>query len=263
MDEIEYNYIYDYIQHHGYPKQSTKLEKRKIRAKSHSFATDGTNLIYGNKIVAKKLDMVKIFQLYHDNPTFGGHLGRDKTYQKIAEKYYCKGLFNMVAEYCQKCEKCAKNNPQIPTILPELHPIPVPCKVWSLTTIDIVGPLPKTVGGNVYIVAITDNFSKWSEVEAILDKSAASVATFLITCICRYGVMDNLTSDQGREFVNEIIDNICTTLDIKHRISSEYYPQTCGQRERDNRTLKQMLRKFINENQNDWDTLLQKVLFAY
>ena len=52
-------------------------------------------------------------------------------------------------------------------------------------------------------------------------------------------------------------------MDVEHRISSAYHPQTNGQRERDNRTLKEALSKVVNEDGDDWDLHIPGFLFAY
>lgn len=127
----------------------------------------------------------------------------------------------------------------------------------------MIGPLQETSNGNKYIVAVTDHFSKWTEATAVPDKSAKSVAQFMYSVTCRLGCMDTLISDQGREFVNAVIDNLMEHFQTDHRISSAYHPQTNGQRERDNRTLKESLCKLVNEQGNNWDQFIPGVLFAY
>ena len=143
-----------------------------------------------------------------------------------------------IADYVKSCKICFAVNPKVSKESPPLHSIPVPTKVWSLVGIDIVGPLQETKDGNKYIVAITDHFSKWSEAKAIPDKSASSIANFLYSLICLLGCMQTLISDQGREFVNQVVDDLMAKFNTDHRISTAYHPQTNGQRERDNRTLK-------------------------
>jgi hypothetical protein len=86
--------------------------------------------------------------------------------------------------------------------------------------IDMIGPLQETSSGNKYIVAAIDHFSKLTEATAVPDKSAKSIATFLCSVICRLGCVDNLISDQGREFVNLIIDNLMELFQNDHIISS-------------------------------------------
>ena len=46
-------------------------------------------------------------------------------------------------------------------------------------------------------------------------------------------------------------------------MSSANHPQTDGQTERDNRTIVETLRAFVNYSQNNWDALLPFAEFAY
>ena len=170
---------------------------------------------------------------------------------------------NDVKEYVKACLKCFISNPKVSKEAPSLNPIPVQAKIWSLVGIYIIGPLQETTIGNKYIVAITDYFSKWSEAAALPDKRAKSVAQFLYSVVCRLGCMDSLISDQGCEFVNKVIDNLMDRFQTDHRIASAYHPQSNGQRERDNRTLKAALIKLVNDQANDWDQYIPDILFAY
>ena len=91
--------------------------------------------------------------------------------------------------------------------------------------------------------------------------TAKCVADFLYYVVCRLGC--TLISDQGREFVNKVIDFLLESLQTEHRISSAYHPQTNGQRERDNRTLKSASSKLVNDQCDDWDIHIPGVLCAY
>ena len=128
---------------------------------------------------------------------------------------------------------------------------------------DIIGPLTTTQRGNKYIVALTDHFSKYPVAKAIPDKSSHEVAVFVYETISAYGVFDSVITDQGREFVNSVVDVLTTKFKIDHRISSAYHPQTNGQRERDNRTLKDTLTKYLDDTSDNWDELLPAALFSY
>ena len=70
---------------------------------------------------------------------------------------------------------------------------------------DIVGPLPETEKGNLYLLVVTDYFTKWSEAYAVPDHTAQTVADTLVTqWICRYGTMLQLHTDQGRDFESNL-----------------------------------------------------------
>ena len=76
---------------------------------------------------------------------------------------------------------------------------------WHRIGIDLIGPLPRTVLGNIYIITCTDFFTKWPEASAIADKAALTVASFLFKLITRHGSPVIIQSDQGREFVGDMI----------------------------------------------------------
>ena len=86
----------------------------------------------------------------------------------------------------------------------ELHPIAVKPQVLNLVGMDLIGPLKKTSRGNRYILTMTCYFSKWVEAFALPDKSARSVAQAVYTSYCRHGALNNIITDQGREFINEV-----------------------------------------------------------
>lgn len=61
----------------------------------------------------------------------GGHLGRDKTYQKIAERFHWKSLWNDVEQYVKTCSVCQRTNDvKFSKQAAALHPIPVKPEVW-------------------------------------------------------------------------------------------------------------------------------------
>ncbi|KAL8610943.1 hypothetical protein ACOMHN_042560 [Nucella lapillus] len=246
-------------------ERKRSVVKSNFRQFAASYKLKSAVLVHSKteKEVIQKSRVNAILQACHDNPTTGGHFGRDKTMLKITERFHWKGMKKDVRDYIKNCKKCFAVNVKMASEAPPLNSISVPKKVWSLVGIDIIGPLQETAKGNKYIVAITDHFSKWSEAAAIPDKTAASVADFVFSVVCHLGCMETLISDQGREFVNQVIDKLMDHFQCDHRISSAYHPQTNGQRERDNRTLKEALCKVVNEEGNNWDRYIPGVLFAY
>ena len=62
--------------------------------------------------------------------------------------------------------------------------------------LDVLGPLPLTESGNKYIVTIADYFTKWVEALPIPDHEATTIAELLKEVICRFGVSQQIHSDQ-------------------------------------------------------------------
>ena len=81
--------------------------------------------------------------------------------------------------------------------------------------------------------------------------------------ICRYGVPQQLHSDQGSNLNAEVNQRLCQLLGIERSRTTAYHPQGNGQVERFNRTVEAILAKMVGEHQDDWDKHLQKAVFAY
>lgn len=77
------------------------------------------------------------------------------------------------------------------------------------------------------------------------------------------GCPEVLITDQGREFINVLSDELFHITKTKHRITSAYHPQTNGLTERFNQTLTRCLSKVVDESQSDWDEKIDTVLMGY
>ena len=58
---------------------------------------------------------------------------------QIGQTYWWKGLNRDVDQYCRRCDVCQRVNAKVEGKKAELHPIPVPSKVWSQIGIDLIG----------------------------------------------------------------------------------------------------------------------------
>ncbi|KII62558.1 Gag-Pol polyprotein [Thelohanellus kitauei] len=101
------------------------------------------------------------------------------------------------------------------------------------------------------------------EVIPIPDQSAATASRALINCVVsRFGIPDQIHSDQRRQFESELFKETCKVLGITKSRTTPYHPEANGNVERENRTIKEMLRHHVNEYQDNWDKYLNIVLFC-
>ena len=139
------------------------------------------------------------------------------------------------------------------------HPVlPLEPFQWGL---DFVRPFkpPTMRTRSWYIIVGTDYCTKWVEA-----KAATSTAKFLYECIwCRYGCPIELISDQGGNFLGQVVESLTSFYVVVHKRSTPYYPQANGLAISTNKTLQNNLRNIVNENRTDWDTKLQSALWAY
>jgi len=193
---------------------------------------------------------------------FGGHLGIDKTYDKIRSRYYWSGMYRDVVQFLKTCVAC--NMRKLRRERPPLQNMQIPKYPYEQISIDTSGPFPESYNGNRYIINIIDLFSGWPESFATKSKSAETVAQILIEHIIpRHACPRVIVSDNGTEFCNAVIDQISAFFNIKHIRTSVYHPQANGKCERYNRVQNDMLAKLVDRSQRDWDTKIPAILSAY
>ena len=96
------------------------------------------------------------------------------------------------------------------------------------------------------------------------DKTAISVAdAFFSNIVCRFGMPSVIHSDQGREFENKVMYELCILGGTHKTKTTPYHPESDGLVEHINRTLLMMLAMFAGEHKDDWDDLLPPVMMAY
>ncbi|XP_059446435.1 uncharacterized protein LOC132177982 [Corylus avellana] len=97
---------------------------------------------------------------------------------------------------------------------------------------DIVGPLPRSRGGVRFAVVAVDYFTKWAEVEALVNITAKTIERFLWkNIICRYGIPHAFITDNGKQFDCDSFRAWCAQLRIRNYYSSPGHPQANGQAE--------------------------------
>ena len=263
MELSEYNQITKYLKEMTIPEGYTEAEAEHLAQKSNKFQLKG-NLLY-RKHKQHPLQVIKTTE--KDFILFGlhnlsGHFGKDNTIQKARKRFWWYTMDKDIREYVSYCDICQRRGK--PQQREPLHPNTNFFEPFDQIGIDLVGPLPITPRGNRYIVVATDYLTKWPEVKAIPEASANAVAKFLFeNIVCRYGCPSILLSDQGTHFKNDLIENLCHQLGIRHKYSSTYYPQTNGLTERYNRTLVETLAKISNHTKTNWDNYIPAALFAY
>ncbi|KAI8513239.1 hypothetical protein Bbelb_098780 [Branchiostoma belcheri] len=214
------------------------------------------------QLLVPKVWVERVLHGVHDNPE-GGHLGIEKTKEKLLRSFYWPGLTKDVVVHVTCCDTCAttKGGRRRPRAPLQSSDVGYPNKRIA---IDIVGPLPKTTLGNKYVLVLSDYFSKWVEVFPMPDETALTVAQIIFEgWICVHGPPERIHTDQGRNFESALIAELCKFMKIGKTRTTPYHPQSDGMVERFNRTLGNVLRAYVSDNQRDWDTHLPMVKFAY
>jgi transposase InsO family protein len=223
------------------------------------FVDQSDNVIY--QFVVPKDERLDVMRRCHDS-VYSGHLGVEKTTERIVRKFYWYKQLTEIQNYVQSCILCQQTKiPQQYNVAP-LQPL-TPTRPSELVTTDIMGPLPKTKGGNFYVLVVIDHFTKWVELYALPEITSKTVANRLMLFFFRYGIPDTLLSDQGTNYQSEVMVELCELLDIHKVRTSPYHPECDGLTERFNRTLQAMIQCYVADHQGDWDEFLPSLAFAY
>jgi len=124
--------------------------------------------------------------------------------------------------------------------------------------------MPK-VDGFAYCAVCIDYQSKYSHAKPLATKSASEVAGFLFDWICMFGCPEIVINDQGKEFVNEVSNELYLLTGTRQRVTRAYNPQANGQCERQNKIIKIGLLKTLmaEENIHRWPEALNGVMLAH
>ena len=190
------------------------------------------------------------------------HPGVVHMYDMMRQIVWWPGMLTDISHYVYSCEDCLKNKRKQNRVLSQ--PMSIPTGPWTHIAVDYIGPLPKTDRGNEYILTVIDRQSHAAEAFATQNCDTFTTANNIIEgVICRHGLFDVLQSDRGSGFVSTVAANIYKQLGIKQIKTTSYNPKANGVIEIFNKTLKQTLKIYANEYQNNWDKLLPYALFAY
>ncbi|XP_070040846.1 uncharacterized protein [Nicotiana tomentosiformis] len=85
------------------------------------------------------------------------------------------------------------------------------------------GPLQKSSGGHLYILATTDYFLKLAEDVALKEEKKENVAGFIrVNIIYRFGIPRYIITDNGKPFDNRLMNKICDLFSFKQHNSLMY-----------------------------------------
>ena len=108
-----------------------------------------------------------------------------------------------IQKYIQSCLQCQlkklirvkTKNPMVIT--------DTPTTAFERISMNIVVPLPETKSGNLYILTIQDNFTKYSLAIPLPNHQASTIADAIVKkFICIFESPKGVLTDQGRDFLS-------------------------------------------------------------
>ena len=196
---------------------------------------------------------------------YSGHLGVDKTTATLSQQFYWPHLRRTVAAFVRCCHECQLSKPTNHRPFGLLQPLPTPDHPWQHITMDFITDLPLTDKKHDSIVVFVDRFTKMFHAAPTTKAvTAQKLADIFNEQVFRYhGLPESIVSDRDPKMDSDFWRSVQGLLGTELKMSTAYHPETDGQTERANRTLKEMLRSYVNTTGTNWDSLLTPLEFAY
>jgi transposase InsO family protein len=130
----------------------------------------------------------------------------------------------------------------------------------------LVGLFKKAKGGFTHIFVAVDKFTMWIKVKPAASITAAKVVEFIKEIMYRFGVANNIITDNGTQFTARKFRDFCADSGIKINYASVSHPQSNDQVERSNDMILQGLKSRIFDRlkpcAKKWVKELPSVLWA-
>ena len=196
-----------------------------------------------DQIVLPKKCRNTVLHIAHTIPSVG-YLGK-KTAGRILKRFYWPTLFQDVEDFCRSCEVCQKSTHGWGARAPMI-PLPIMGEPFERIAMDIVGPLPRSRAGHRYVLVVCDYATKYPEAVPLKSIDAECIAEELVKIFARMGIPKEILTDQGSNFMSQLLAEVYRLLYVKALRTSPYHPQTDGLVER-----LENLRKSVVEDGKD------------
>ncbi|KAL5569097.1 hypothetical protein UlMin_025672 [Ulmus minor] len=243
-------------------------EARRLRAKAARFT------IHDGKLLKRSfsgpylrcvtpVEASHILSELHDGECGNHSGGRSLANRALTAGYYWPTMRSDSTSHVKRCDNCQRFA-SVSHLSPEqLRPIlsPWPFMKWGM---DIVGKLPTAPGQRMYMLAVTDYFTKWVEAEAYHQVRDREVKNFIWkNVICRFGVPKEIVTDNGSQFISFDFQDFCKEWGIQLSFSTPRYPQANGQAESTNKIVINIIKRRLEKAKGLWADELPGVLWAY
>ena len=190
-----------------------------------------------------------------------GHPGARRAQARLEKFASWPNMSKDILEHvksCVECQACRDHVPKkVALIMPQEAKAPLE---FVQADLYFVG---KSFNKKDYVLVIEDRFTKHCKLYAINDTKAVSVTQCVENYVTQMGCPEHWGTDGGPEFYDRLVVAMCSIFNTKKEFALAYRPQTQGQTERKNRTIKAELRKRIHQFGANWPSMLKWMEFSY
>ena len=177
--------------------------------------------------------------------------------KQVTLRYFWPGMKDQIRHHIQSCHPCQLRSTK------KMHiPITIshPPALFSKVYLDVMKmPLAR---GKQWLIGCRDDLSGITECKAIArDKAKVIAKFFLKRIILRYGIVQEVVTDNGPSFGREFAETL-QKYGIKHIKISPYNSQANGVVERGHYNIREALVKLCDGNLNQWPLMVPAAVYA-
>ena len=190
-----------------------------------------------------------------------GHCGVQETMRRLRSANITHIAQHTVAEYIAACGPCQKIRHASATVAtPYTSPVYEP---FESIIIDRMGPFPVDAQGNQYILVVMCAFLRFVLLFPVRTAEATEVAGVLLQVFGLFGPPRFLQSDQGTDFLSNIVSELLALCGVGRRVSVAYSHEENGLIERVNREVLAHLRFLVMDPavKDHWSATLPLVQY--
>jgi hypothetical protein len=200
------------------------------------------------------------------NSKFAGHSWGFKTQERLRQDFWWPHMDKDIKEHIDQCEPCQ-------TTTDKGKPPDGPITGLQITSgpsqrihADLFGPLQNSERGNMYILVITDAFTKMARLTPLNGKDATTVTKAMMDNMYRFGIPHTVVMDQGLELVSQMQNVLFDSLNIDRKVTTGYHPRCNGAAEQFNKIMISNIKAQLQQQGKstlDWEQCLAPLMFNY
>jgi hypothetical protein len=163
------------------------------------------------------------------------HLGIEGCLRRARDCLYWPNMNMQVKDYIEKCDICRKY--EISQQRETLQSHDIPTRPWQKVGTDLF-----MLDDNDYLVTV-DYYSNFWEVDKLEDTKSKTVVRKLKAHFARYGIPDQVVSDNGPQYSSDEFAQFAHEWGFEHTTSSPGHSQSNGKAESAVKIAKRLLRK--------------------
>jgi hypothetical protein len=179
---------------------------------------------------------------------------------KVKQTYFWRGMHRDIVEFVSKCEVCKayKHSSDAPHgLMTNQKRVNTPMHTLSM---DIIGPLPKSYSGHIYILSVVDVFSKYCWLHPLRTATTRTVTAFVESeILLKEGTPCVIICDNATIFQSKDFKKFCVEHSIPKILYGCVYAAQSNPVERYNQSIETCLAILVEQDHRHWSRFLPKI----